>query len=142
MVEIPSNTIVQNYGMTCSLLGSFRLMLIVRKTSTCPRLTAFIISKKYSNSIFSINTRLLMITISFIIDDCLDGIEEIIIFWSIKVIGGGLGSNQGQKLDFLDFDIMLKPWLSIFQNGLTCLSIPHSCRDMMRQSWALRALFP
>ena len=45
-----------------------------------------------------------------------------------KVMGGrGLGS----KLDFLDFDITLKPWLSSFQNGLTCPSIPHSCRDML-----------
>ena len=61
---------------------------------------------------------------------------------TVKVIGGGLGSNQGQKLDCLDFDIMLKPWLSIFQNGLTCPSIPHGCRDMTRQSWPLRALFP
>ena len=52
--------------------------------------------------------------------------------------GGGV---QGQILDFLGLDLMLKPCLSSFQNGLTFFSTSHGCRDMTRRSWPLRARF-
>ena len=37
--------------------------------------------------------------------------------------------------------LMLKPYLSSFQNGLICLSIFNGCRDTTRRSRPLRALF-
>ena len=53
-------------------------------------------------------------------------------------IGGGV---QGQIIDFLGFSLMLKPYLSTFQNGLPFVSIRNGCWDMTRRSWHLRARF-